>query len=328
MQEPSHTVKDSMKLSELERMLSDVRNTLVSHGYRVELINYPKDHDKRSIDVIAVHEDKKPLLVKVVRDVADLTVNELRELQNCGTVLQAQGIIVAESDHGVDIDDIVAHEKMNMYVVSVDGFKAALRKSIYVLRKQNNYYMKVDGKKLREKRLEKGYSLGDIAHMLSVTRRSVYMYEQEESMVSLSTGLKLVEIFGEEVIQPIDIIDEGLQSQGGEYGRPRSTPRTRLARVLAESGYNVAETRYVPPNAIASSENTETRMVVIMEKGRVEDFEVRLGESERVAKHINAYLIAVVNKRRSIANRYDAYLASSLSEVMDIALELKGEKKD
>ncbi len=316
-----------MKSSELDKMLGDVRDTLVSHGYSVELIKYPEDHDKRSIDVIAIHGDKKPLLVKVVRDVSDLTMNELRELQSCGMVLQAQGIIVAESDHGVDIDDIVAHEKMNMYVVSVDGLKAALRKSIYVLRKQNNYYVKVDGKKLREKRLEKGYSLGDIAHMLSVTRRSVYMYEQEESMVSLSTGLKLIEIFGEEVIQPIDIIDESLQGQSSEYARSKSTPRTRLARVLAESGYNVAETRYVPPNAIASSENTETRMVVIVEKGRLDDFEVRLGESERVAKHIDAYLIAVVNKRRSIANRYDAYLASSLNEVMDIALELKGEKK-
>lgn len=308
----------------LEEMYSRVEASLRLHGYHVERIRYPDDPMKRSIDIVAVGSDGRTILVKIVHDAADLSVGELRELQACSRVLRGRGLIVAEKDEGAEIDPIVAHEKMGLYTVSVEGLEAALSESIYVVRRQGNYYMYVNGGKLREKRLEKGYSLGDVASMISTSRRSVYMYEQGGSMVSLRVALKLMELFSEDIFKPIDILSPVGQE---EQKQSRKKPKSKLASILYTAGYDVAETRHVPPNALAA--DSEGRIVVVAERKRSDDMERRVEESERVAKRIEAIVVSIGSDAvRRIAGRYDVYTVSSYDELAELVMELKRSQEE
>lgn len=303
----------------LEEMFARVDASLRLHGYRVERIRYPDDPMRRSIDIVAVGGDGRTLLVKIVHDSSDLSASELKELQACSRVLRGRGLIVAEKDEGVEIDPIVAHEKMGLYTVSVEGLEAALTESIYVIRRQGNYYMYVNGGKLREKRLEKGYSLGDVASMISTSRRSVYMYEQGGSMVSLRVALKLMELFSEDIFKPIDILSPVQQE---EHKQQRKKPKSKLASILYAAGYDVAETRHVPPSALAA--DARDRVVVVAERKRSDDIERRVEESERVAKRIEAIVVSVGSEAtRRIAGKYDVYTVSSYDELAELIMELK-----
>ncbi len=308
-----------MSWERVEEIAERTAATLRSHGYDVARIGYPDDHSRRSIDLIAVR-GRHGIFLKVAVDASDVSQSDMRELQSCSRVLRGPGLVVAERDAGEEIDDIVAHERMGVYVLSPGGLEAALRDSIYVVKRQQSYYMRVDGERLRELRTSKGMSLGDVASRLSVSRRSVYQYEQEESMVSLPVALKLMELFGEEVFKPINVLDvpRGEASRSG---------RTKLGKMLSDAGLRVAETRHIPPNLVASSE--KARIVVIIERRRDDDVERRLEESERVAERVEARVIVVGGRQaRSLAEMYDALYAASLQEAVRIArrIALEGEE--
>ena len=317
-----------MRLAEL---FDTVDAVLRGSGYRVERIRYPDEHRRRSIDVIAVR-DGSELLLKIVEDVADLSVSDIRELHACSEVLRSRGLIVAEKDMGDEIDYMVAHERGGTYAVSIEGLKSALRGSIYVIKKQNNYYMRVDGAKLKEKRIEKGYSLGDVASRLSVSRRSVYLYEQGETLVSLSVALKLMDMFGDEIFKPFDIV----ASEGDEEGRQRasrvyaslsqSSSRTQVARLLASLGFDVATTRRIPPDIVAGSSEHGARIMVVVEKRRDTKLERRVEEAARVAEHLRAEMIAVTREKK--LEGYGAAVVPTLEELRRILEEKLGKARD
>ncbi len=304
---------------DIYELLENVDNVLRMHGFRVQHIRYPDEPSRRSIDVIAVG-DEGELLVKVVNDVDMLTGGDLRELNACGSVLGASALVVAEAEKGDEIDPMVAIEKGGAFVVGVEGLESALRGSVYVIRRQSNYYMRVDGRRLRERRLEKGYSLGDVASMLSVSRRSIYLYEQEESLVSLPVALKLMELFGDDIFKPFDIMHG--EEQGGREGRTyavltQSASRTQLARILASMGYSVVATRRIPPDIVASKEGRrKDRLIVVVERKREVALERRLEEATRVAAHIEAEVVAMT-KRREIASSYDVEIVGSVNELKE-----------
>ncbi|NOZ88514.1 MAG: helix-turn-helix domain-containing protein [Crenarchaeota archaeon] len=302
----------------VEELAARAENILRSHGYMVERIGYPSEHDRRSIDLIAVKKGHG-IFIKVAEDAEDVSQADVRELQSCSRVLRASGLIVAEREAGEEIDDIVAHERMGVYVVSPGGLEAALQRSIYVVKRQRSYYMMVDGARLHELRVSRGYSLGDVASRLSVSRRSVYQYEQEESMVSLPVALRLMELFGEEIFKPIDVMAQ-------RFEPPRGQGRTKLGKLLSEAGMSVAETRHIPPNAVASS--GDVRLIVIVERRRGDDVERRLEEGGRVASKLEAHVILVGREAsRGLAERYDAVYAASVEEAAAIARRLaRGEE--
>ncbi len=298
----------------LEELVETVADVLRATGYRVERISYPDSHDKRSIDVVASGGRSEGLLVKVVNDVDDLSVTDLRELHGCSSALRVPGLIVAERDSGVEIDPVAAHEKMGTYAVSIEGLRAVLEIGVYVIRKHNNYYMRVDGKKLRMRRLERGYSLGDVASYLSVSRRSVYLYEQEESLVSLSVALKLMELFGEDIFKPFDIIEGQVHEESRRVytAISQSSSRAQIARILSSLGYDVVATRRIPPDVVAGR-GDRRRVIVVVEKKRDKNLERRIEEAEKVARQLRARIVAYVRDER-LPPSYDVEVARSTEE--------------
>ncbi|WP_243674689.1 helix-turn-helix domain-containing protein [Vulcanisaeta distributa] len=63
----------------------------------------------------------------------------------------------------------------------------------------------VKGQLLRRLREDRGMSLGDLAKMLGVTRRTVYEYERESMEASERTARMLVSIFNEDVLSDVDL---------------------------------------------------------------------------------------------------------------------------
>ncbi|BES80761.1 transcriptional regulator [Pyrodictium abyssi] len=314
-------------MKSVEDVLWETIRTLQMYGYSVDKVVYPEDPRKRSIDVVASRNGESPLLVKIVEDTAQLQSRELRELRECSLLLDAAGLVVANKDGGVEIDYMVAHERSGVYVVSAAGLEAALNNSIYVVKRQGNYYMRVDGEKLREERMRKGYSLGDLAAMLSVSRRSVYMYEQEEVDISLNTALRLMDIFGEDVFKPIPILHEKLEQK-----RVPRLPRRRVGNESSEAGKAIetivraggeaVETKRIPPDVVARL--GDDKMLIVIERRRERRLEKRVYEAAKVAMKVVAKVIAITQRReyRAELEDYGVNIYTSFEEfVSEVGVE-------
>lgn len=305
----------------LDEVMWETIRTLQSHGYSVEKIVYPEDPRRRSIDIVASRSGGSPLLVKVVEDAASLQPREFRELRGCSLLLDAASLVVADRDGDTELDYMVAHERSGVYVVNTEGLEAALDNSIYVVKRQGNYYMRINGERLREERTRKGYSLGDLASLLSVSRRSVYMYEQEEVDVSLSTALKLMEIFGEEVFKPIPILGEKPEPRRHmlvRHGSPHGDVGKAL-EAIARAGGDAVETKRIPPDVVARI--GADKMLIVIERKRERRLEKRVYEAAKVASRVLARVIAIT--RRSGASGLEEYGAQVYRGLEEFASEVE-----
>jgi putative transcriptional regulator len=318
----------------LDEIVGETLRILEGHGYSVELISYPEDHKRRGID-IAASRGNRSLLIKVVEDVATLSPKDVRELRNSSKVLGVSSLIVAGSNNGSDIDSIVAIDRAGVYTVGLEGLRAALRNEIYVVHRQGNLYMRVNGAKLRKERIEKGYSLGDIASLLGVTRRSIYLYEQGKVEVSLSTALKLLEIFGDEIFEPIPVLDEpsyrsydSIQRSLAERAQHEYSPAGKVIEEIRRVGGEAVETKRIPPDVIARVERD--KMLILVERRRDRKFEKRIHEAVKVAHHVNAKVVAVVSspEKRVVAEGYrDVTVYKNVDEAINDICKVRNEQK-
>lgn len=288
----------------LARLLSYVSSALRDKGYSVDEVKYPINHGRRSIDVVASSSDGQ-VVVKVARSLDDVKPSDIAELNMYSRLYDVSSIVVVESGIDEEFDDIVAYEKGLVHIVGVRGFVSALRNGIYVVKRQTNYYMQIDGEKLREERLRRGMSLGDVADIAGVSRKSVYLYEQESMDVSLPTALRLLEVFGEEIFKSYPILKPP-SKRSPELSRPSGRSTTfninemaesalyrKVIKVLSELGGIFAKVKRSPPHIIASV--GDKRLALVLETRREQEVRYRVGEAAKIGRAVSAHVIAVVS---------------------------------
>ncbi|MCS7105480.1 MAG: helix-turn-helix domain-containing protein [Thermofilaceae archaeon] len=70
----------------------------------------------------------------------------------------------------------------------------------FVYFSRGGVYVKIRGDRVRKYRRERRMSLGELSNKLGVTRRMIYEYEVGRSDATLEVACKLIEIFGDDVI--------------------------------------------------------------------------------------------------------------------------------
>ena len=279
--------------SRLEELYTRVVDALEKRGYRVEIVSYPTSHDKRSIDLLAAGTTKN-IFIKVVEDLKHIDNREASELRGLSIVLDAYPLIVAEKEEGVELDDIAAYEKHGLYAVNIGGLEAALENSIYVVKRHGNFYMRIDSEKLREFRRVRGLSLGDLAKLVGVSRKTVYEYERSSMDVSLSTAIRLLEVIGDEIFKPIPVLDK--QEKPAKQSTKRMSTDTvaerRIILQVENRGGKAVHSRHSPVDI--GVRFAEKKAVVVVEHKHDTDIGLRSEEAVKIAEAASAEKIALV----------------------------------
>lgn len=142
----------------------------------------------------------------------------------------AKLLVVARRLGSEELMDEVIYERYNAPVVTPETAKQLLEgEEVYVRKMKSMFIVEIDGKLLRERRLKSGMSIGAVAEALGVSRKSVYEYERGRSRVHVDIAIKLAELFGEDLIKPVNLEE----FKGEELEVPPHTPME--ARLLSET---------------------------------------------------------------------------------------------
>jgi putative transcriptional regulator len=121
-------------------------------------------------------------------------------------------------------------------------------------------YVNVDANRLRELREEQSMSLGDLAHALGVSRRTISKYEDGMG-TTLGVAMRLGGLFNDDIVMPIDLlcykptakeqtsVPLPLRHSNGVYLRQQPVDRLRSI------GISVQELRRAPFHAFAVFED-------------------------------------------------------------------------
>ncbi len=230
-----------------EFLTDRVSDLLVKSGFSVSDRCYvrPKSFD------LAARRGGVLLILKILSNIDGLNEKTAVEIRRLAKYLSGSPLLIGEKtrDHG--LEGGVVYFRYGVPTVSLGTLADWIVDDVppLVYAAHGGLYVKIDGRLLRRLRLESGISLGALASELSVSRRTVSKYEIESMDTSIDVALRLEELFGQELIKPVEIL---------EPASPVVEEMERIddgiLRYLAQIGFDVFPTAQSPFNAITQKE--------------------------------------------------------------------------
>jgi len=170
---------------------------------------------------------------------------------------QAAPLFIGEKSREKPLEDDTVYSRYNIYAINLKTLKDITCREIYPLVEAGpgGYYVKLDGTTIREKRQKVGLSVGKLAGMVGISRRTLYGYENNMAKASVSSTYKLEWILGIPLVQPIDVFQTEPQSKSFFAAAKRMFVRNRflkaIMRKFAYFNLDAAPTERTPFDFIA-----------------------------------------------------------------------------
>ena len=175
-----------------------------------------------SFDLIAASEDKR-LIIKVVTHIDSVNEDMARDLDRVAAHLSMTPLILGEHSRDATLQRGAVYLRYGIYAISVPTLYDILVEHIppLIYASPGGLYVNIDGIALRELRDRFQLSLGDLAHVLGVSRRAISKYEGGMG-TTIDVAIRLEELFDASITVPIDIFS--YQSRFTHTEEPGVTP--------------------------------------------------------------------------------------------------------
>ncbi|RQD80872.1 MAG: transcriptional regulator [Methanocalculus sp. MSAO_Arc2] len=235
-----------------ERLIQTVISILLTAGYDVSERCLLRP---RSFDLLA-SDAKRLVIIKIVSQIDSVSEEIAIDLEAMAHHLKAVPIIIGERARDAPLERSCVYLRYGLFAVAPSTLYDYLVEKIppLVYASPGGLYVSIDGLKLREMRERHNFSLGDLAHILGVSRRTISKYESGMG-TTLDMALKLEEIFDEAFVQPIDLFMDRPHELVHMTDIEDITPVTPAA-YLKEMGLELHAFRRAPFQAVALFEKT------------------------------------------------------------------------
>lgn len=284
----------------LDELIDSVCRTVERHGFRVIKLSTPSNPDSRSIDMFIWRSDGKKLHIKVAVDAKDIDYYEQRDLFGVGAVLKSKPLAVAEYEDKIELEDDVVYEMNKLPVVNANTLESLLScsKNLYVIGRKKDFYVRIDGEKLKKARLERDISLGELADIIKVSRKSIYEYERGSYNVSIDVAEKLIDVLSDEILKPYNIYEEEIAMEGSIKNKPDNLIEERVLSVLE----GTTEVQYHVKRAFVDilAKKGEKKVFVVVEHTKASStLKEKIEDMERFSDMRDILKIAVTSERKS-----------------------------
>lgn len=160
----------------------------------------------RSFDLIA-GGPRGLLVIKVVAHIDSISEELAYDLDQVAVHLNAVPLIVGEKARDNDLERGVVYLRYGIFAVNPatlhDYFCEGIPPLVYS--SPGGLYVNINKEKLRDLREFYKLSLGELAHLLGVSRRTISKYESGMN-TTLEVAVRLEELFDTELVEPIELM--------------------------------------------------------------------------------------------------------------------------
>ena len=160
-------------------------------------------------DYVASKGSRK-LFVKTYTNICGISEKDAFEIKKLSRHFSAVPLFVGERVREKLLEDDTVYSRYGVYAVTLKTLEDIVQKGVYPLIEAGpgGYYVRLDGEAIRKRRQEMGLSVGKLAEMIGVSRRTLYGYENGMAKASVSVAYNLAWILGVPVVKPINIFEE------------------------------------------------------------------------------------------------------------------------
>jgi putative transcriptional regulator len=233
-----------------ELLINRVTSILSRAGF---IISERCDIRPRSFD-LAARCDNILLLIKVLYNIDGLNEETAREMQFLSKHLHGHSLIIGEKtrDHFLEAGVVYLRFGIPAFEISTleDYFIEKIPPLIYAA--HGGLYVNIDGTSLKDERMRKNISLGALASMLGVSRRTISKYEQSEMAASVDLALRLEEIMDRGFAVAVGLFEKTYPDDTGKQDIDEKE-HPDIFSLLEKMGFNVLPTAQAPFDAVSIS---------------------------------------------------------------------------
>ena len=240
---------------EARRIFKRIVSTLERIGKKYALLQFPTSYRERSIDLVTIGGSGSDAVIRI-KVGHKVSRDEAGDLSRASLALDSVPVVVSDDP---SLYDNIVYEKEGVFLMNertLENMYLRPNEIIAFYRKGSIYFV-ADKEAIRESRAKRNMSLGDVAYLTNLTRKTIYMYEKEGGIVSVETAEKLVDVLGSETVKSITLNvlkNEFLRKTSKSV---RSVDSGKVLEVLESSG-DVYPIKKSAPDYIVSGEEIVT----------------------------------------------------------------------
>src|SRR2546429_7741199 len=184
-----------------DRVLDETRRGLAKTGFFLS-----RPHGERGLcfDLVARRDDTL-LIVKVFQNVDALSKETAQEIKAIARTLEGSPLVVGERSGTGGLEDGVVYSRFGLPILCRSTLLEFLEEGVppFLFSAPGGLYVRLDATALRRMRDERGLSLGALAEIAGVSRRTIQMY-LEGMAATLDVAMRLEDVLSESLALPVD----------------------------------------------------------------------------------------------------------------------------
>ena len=203
-----------------ERAIDRVRQTLEGAGFFVS-----DAHSIRptSFDLVA-RRDSLLLVVKVLKNIDALDPQEAARLRELGALFPAVPLVIGKTSGSAPLEPGVVYNRYGVPILVEESLADYVQKGLppFLFSSPGGVFARIDGERLRAVREARNLSLGAMASIAGVSRRTIQLYE-DGAGAEVQVVERLEQYIGEPIALAIDLFhltSTGRLPAPGRRGHP------------------------------------------------------------------------------------------------------------
>lgn len=316
-----------------DSLIDQTIEILVSAGF---LVSEKCNIKPRSFDIIA-RKNNDLVLLKVLFNIDGLKEETANEMKNLASYLNSSILVIGSKTRNQELEDNVVYTRYNIISINLKTLYDYFIEKIPALisASPGGLYVSIDGLLLRKSRTSVNMSLGSLASIIGVTRRTISKYEEEGMNASIDIVLALEETFDVELIKPINLLKIYTFNDinfNNIKKKSMNLNNDLMLKYIASIGFDVKKANLAPFNAISKDKNS----IILtgassLTKSTIKRAELMSSISE-ITNTESIYLISGYSKIKSInktvfIEKKDLEKINGPEELLEFIEERKSEKK-
>ncbi|MEM2971716.1 MAG: helix-turn-helix domain-containing protein [Candidatus Bathyarchaeia archaeon] len=250
----------------------------------------------------AARKGENVILVKVQDDIDNFSQSDSQELRIIAKSVSAASVLISEKTREKPLEDDTVYSRYDVLAVNSKTFENFVLRNIHPLVQAGpgGYYVEIDWEAVKRRRQELGLSVGEMAEIVGISRRTIYGYERGMAKASVTVAYKLICALGIPVAKSVNIFEKSQEQRKDPLTRAGRTIRNKLLQKIFKkfSRYNIVAVKKAPFDFVVNVSEDETKIIGGVTSEKEEKLERRVNEILSVSKVVRAYPIIITKGQK------------------------------
>ncbi|NWF86838.1 helix-turn-helix domain-containing protein [Candidatus Bathyarchaeota archaeon] len=249
----------------------------------------------------AARKNNNLILIKVQLDIDNLSPNESLELTSISECIYAASLLVGERTREKPLEDDTVYTRYEVLAITPKTFENIVIRRIYPLihAGPGGYYVEIDNEVVKKRRQELGFSVGEIAEMVGISRRTFYGYERGMAKASVAAAYNMVYTLGVPVAKPINVFEKAKVQRKCFLTAKFAIAKSRLLQKILRkfARYRITTVKKAPFDFILSASEENVTIIGGVASNSEQELSKRVDEILSVSKIVKAHPILITEEK-------------------------------